>query len=82
MAASDKGQGQVAYVYLVQYFVNAGIAVNLVEIIDGNIVLWAFILKNIFFTENGGDVLFDGSVLGFLDYHHVNLQRLGSKLVL
>ena len=85
VVAFYKRQGQFVYGYvfvLFQLYVLAGVAVDLVKILDGNIIVRAFVFQNVDFAEDRGDVFFDGDVRNLFYDYNVNSQWLGGELVL
>ncbi|GHU84213.1 hypothetical protein FACS189473_0860 [Spirochaetia bacterium] len=62
-----KRQCQVRYWHFVQGCVQAAVAVDLVEIFYRDIVCGAFVLYDVFPTEDSGDVFFYDNIRSLLD---------------
>jgi hypothetical protein len=56
---------QAGYGSLPERGVQAGVTINLVEIVNRNIVTGVFVLKQVPFPKNSGDVSFDNNVFSF-----------------
>jgi hypothetical protein len=57
------------------------VAQNLVEVVDREIILRAFVLQNVDPFEYSGDVLFDNQIRGLFDDDQIDFQRLRGKLI-
>jgi hypothetical protein len=66
VTAFHKGNAQASYRNLLERGVQASVAVNLVEIGNGNIVAGAFVFNQIPFFKYSGDVLFYKGIISFL----------------
>jgi hypothetical protein len=79
--AFHKRNGQFGYGQTGKGDVEAGVGVNLVEIVDGDIFGGALVFQDIFGAEDGGYVLINNNIPGFLDDEHIDLEGLGGKRI-
>jgi hypothetical protein len=81
VAAFHKGEGKAGNGDLIQSGIEAGIAVDLVEIIGGNMVSGTFELQKVVFEEYGGNVLFDDDLFSLFNDDDINFEGFDGKLV-
>jgi hypothetical protein len=81
MAGLYDRDGHIPHIGLGKRGVQIRIAEHLVEAVDREIILRAFVFQQIHFFENPGDILFDDQVPGFFDDDQVDFQGFGVKLV-